>query len=1229
MSRRSSDSQDTVVNSEEINYPKIQNDLDDWKLPKVSNQEIYKKGTFKFFTDYTIKTSEMTVSLEQDDQVIRLLDNRSVEKHKKDGYNFIHFGMIQVAAKPLTRLVRLRDADILDSVVLHIKTHDFKIKPGNNPVSIITRFAYKSMNTSVGSGALCTSPKGETTYFHSDMLDKSDFIIPKKILWKDVDFPKNWHFANAVPAIAQRSESIEQIVQYPDGGGELVFSKSFRHSSSPRVSVYEPSRASSSSIPVRTTRKEEGSSSGNPKNVKLTGVRSYTNVARPFYSEENESTQESQQDESPVMSPTYSQMINTISLSDEDFEINKDLLRKDFYSEVNKQRNDWFFSTIPKVIRTIYQEEFYAYLRQEKKNIYDNIIIESIHPPEAKIEKNINGTIVTALPFKTKPEDKGTASASDIRRIMEQINYTNMFLITLGNQVNRVEEIIEIQDHLKKPFVKNDNKPLFKPFELSKKFQENPQIDQAFIDKISQKVKDNLVIPETPQPSHRRILLVKRNISPKAKDNGLIRLTREPSIQNPFKEHEDKQEKKIILNALTIKDLQEEIGQYKKDIENLRQPTSSEIPIPQDYINRVGFYHSSTRKEDFEEVLESSQDNSDKINAYLNTISAALNCLQEGLVPTQFYEKTRQALFGANGKKLIIKYKLSNAHICNQGICIKQTFILVKDLKEKVLLGVPFLSSIFPMKQHEVELPYEPDFSEKNIPTKARPIQMNKDLLSYCEKEIQDLMDKKLIRKSKSPWSCSAFYVQKQAELERGTPRLVINYKPLNDVLRWIRLQKKIDSVEQHWKHLNRFIETVKSNGLSLSATKINLFQTKVRFLGHHIHQGTFTPIQRSIEFADKFPDEIKDKKQLQRFLGSLNYVSDFIQDLSQLCAPLRQRLKKNPVPWNEDHTKIVKIVKSRVKTLPCLALADHKAFKIVETDASDIGFGGILKQRSNNQELIHKTMAPKTEKQSFKKSSSYMKPHSVLSEKFKPLYYDFTSRSQGSTSDPNPPILKHPSSPVVEEGNISGSLPLVEEPIPLNLSTFDTNPLSVHKSICDLQTRSCTEPLLHQQDNKPICNCNRNFTISRACIDLQYYQPISLAFNGEVLILTPEKLLDYGLVYQLICSDPSQASNFGRKVNLSLTQGFKLNKKFDDAIFISKAPEWISRGNVIPAQHYVNIHYQNRRPTLRSSPLVQSDICGEPIIKQIKHWRARVISRDFEAYPKNMGHLIAADSLH
>ena len=67
----------------------------------------------------------------------------------------------------------------------------------------------------------------------------------------------------------------------------------------------------------------------------------------------------------------------------------------------------------------------------------------------------------------------------------------------------------------------------------------------------------------------------------------------------------------------------------------------------------------------------------------------------------------------------------------------------------------------------------------RQIPTKARPIQMNNKLLDHCKKEIGDLLNKGLIRKSKSPWSYAAFYVNKQAEFERGVPRLVINYKPL------------------------------------------------------------------------------------------------------------------------------------------------------------------------------------------------------------------------------------------------------------------------------------------------------------------------------------------------------------------------------------------------------------------------------------------------------------------
>ena len=149
---------------------------------------------------------------------------------------------------------------------------------------------------------------------------------------------------------------------------------------------------------------------------------------------------------------------------------------------------------------------------------------------------------------------------------------------------------------------------------------------------------------------------------------------------------------------------------------------------------------------------------------------------------------------------------------------------------------------------------------------------------------------------------------------------------------------------------MNFFQKIVKENGLVISATKIKLFQTNIRFLGFDIYQSQIKPIQRAIEFANKFPDEIKDKTQLQRFLDSLNYVAEFYQNLRILIKPLFQRLKKNPAPWSDVHTQLVKQVKFQVKELPCLGILHPEAFPIIETDASNIGYGGILKQIFQNK---------------------------------------------------------------------------------------------------------------------------------------------------------------------------------------------------------------------------------------------------------------------------------------
>ena len=82
--------------------------------------------------------------------------------------------------------------------------------------------------------------------------------------------------------------------------------------------------------------------------------------------------------------------------------------------------------------------------------------------------------------------------------------------------------------------------------------------------------------------------------------------------------------------------------------------------------------------------------------------------------------------------------------------------------------------------------------------------------------------------------------------------------------------------------------------------------------------------------------------------MSSLNYVAEFYQSLRKQCKPLFDRLQTNPPPWTSVHTSIVQDIKKYVKTLPCLGIPTINYFKIIEADASDIGYGGILKQKIN-----------------------------------------------------------------------------------------------------------------------------------------------------------------------------------------------------------------------------------------------------------------------------------------
>lgn len=95
----------------------------------------------------------------------------------------------------------------------------------------------------------------------------------------------------------------------------------------------------------------------------------------------------------------------------------------------------------------------------------------------------------------------------------------------------------------------------------------------------------------------------------------------------------------------------------------------------------------------------------------------------------------------------------------------------------------------------------------------------------------------------------------------------------------------------------------------------------------------------------------------LQRVWGSLNYIVDVYKDLAKDCAILCDRFKKKIPAWTPAHTKVVKTIKLKGKELPCLNIPNPQAYKIVEIDVTDVGYGGMLKQMTNeNEQLVRFT---------------------------------------------------------------------------------------------------------------------------------------------------------------------------------------------------------------------------------------------------------------------------------
>lgn len=71
---------------------------------------------------------------------------------------------------------------------------------------------------------------------------------------------------------------------------------------------------------------------------------------------------------------------------------------------------------------------------------------------------------------------------------------------------------------------------------------------------------------------------------------------------------------------------------------------------------------------------------------------ADINCIQEGLIPIKYFEKSTHVICTVSREKLDINYKLSNVKICNNKVCILLSFTIIKNMSHnEIILSTPFL----------------------------------------------------------------------------------------------------------------------------------------------------------------------------------------------------------------------------------------------------------------------------------------------------------------------------------------------------------------------------------------------------------------------------------------------------------------------------------------------------------------------------------------------------------